>query len=169
METTQKDIAMILQRRSFQFFTEDKLRAAGNAAGVMVLDLIRKRTEVGTDINGANFKPYSLGYNKEKAYTYAARRYGTTEYSSKTMWLRLTGHLFSDMKYKIKSIQKGGAFATIIITIYIEPSSVPKAEGLLKLRKFWGLSMSGSNFQTERNKLKRMLINLLNAKRVTIK
>lgn len=62
--------------------------------------ILKERIKNGFDINNNKFPRSKSTYNKEAAYKYATRKYGSTEFASKSKSdvLRLTGHFIKSIR-----------------------------------------------------------------------
>lgn len=134
-------------------YSSSVLRRAAEEVGKEMILIQRERTAAGLDIFGRRFGSYTAPYNKLKRQivgggggkgkkTKVSRsaeriRSRRTEFAATNVkdYLRLTGELFSDMRYDV--IQAGtfgsGTFVSVVIRNYIAARSARKAEGLMSI------------------------------------
>ena len=141
----------------------------------LIIRLIIERILAGYDLFSRKFGGYNESYNKEKAFKYAVRKYGRTEWASKSKRdkLRLTGNLLSSLDAKLIGVQTG--LRQVIFRIMIttkDPSQIPKILGLQsetgvarnrrtyakKAYYFMGLALSGEWKIREEREIRDFLI-----------
>lgn len=161
MPTTQQDIVgkftAVLQKK----FGEQATRKGVEAMGATAVELIKVRTNNGIDIDGKPFDKYTPKYAKYKAKYVSGKvkkKAGSSKWAARSVndFMRLSGDLFDDIDYNVTKFSQPrvGTFS-MKFQIYIKPRSRPKAEGLMKKRKFFGIALSG----IQRFKEEKALIN----------
>jgi hypothetical protein len=164
-----------------QIFSQSTLRVAFEGVAKKAIDIMRKRISDGYDIYGRHFGGYNRSYNKARA---MRRLQGKTEYAATSVkdYLRLSGELFSDMKFQVKGINQSSTSILGEIRLYIAPRSQQKAMGLMSetgvarnhrtySKKSWdflGLSVSGPRVASERKQLEEVFMKIL-SKNLSIK
>lgn len=147
----------------------------------LIVKLVIERTQAGYDVYSRRFGGYNKSYDKKQSYKYAARKYGTTEYSSSSTGdkLQLTGNLLSSIKSNKGriSVSKNGIFITFKVAV-TGSKNLRKAEGLQsttghtrngrryakKAFVFMGLAISGSYVTKETNAIQDLIIKLVREK-----
>lgn len=175
----EQEIEIILRKKFLQVVKSTKLEATFKKVGALIVEIMRDRTNDGFDIYGSKFGGYNRSYRKEYALKYAGGKFGTTTYvgnssvSGGRTPLRLTGHLFSAMDFKIVNIDNSNPrFIKAKIKVFVnDKEQQDKVTGLQsttgtarngqtyakKAWKFLGLSVSGSRVQRERNEINSLL------------
>ena len=168
----------IVKKATALFANPNVFRDIGNRLCQFILKLIIQRILAGYDLFSRKFGGYNESYNKEKAYNYAVRKYGSTEWASKSKKdkLRLTGNLLSSLDVKLVSIQTG--LRKVVFRILIstkDPTQIPKILGLQsetgvarnrrtyakKAYYFMGLALSGEWKIREEREIRNFLVSEL--------
>ena len=129
------------------------------AMGIEAINIIRQRNAKGIDVEGFKFDKYSKKYPAQKAKIISGKyktksAKGEFAATSVGQWMRLSGQLFRDMKYKVgRTRQPRDGMFVYDFSIYIDKASQGKAEGLMKKRKFWGIATEGNQRFLEQSKL----------------
>lgn len=146
-------------------FGEQATRKGVEAMGATAVELIKVRTNNGIDVDGKPFTPYSKDKKGVPRYENYKRRYisgkvkkkaGSSKWAARSVndFMRLSGDLFDDIDYKVtKFSQPRIGLFTMNFKLYIKPRSAPKAHGLIKKRKFFGIATSGIQKFKEQNAL----------------
>ena len=92
--------------------------------------MIIKRIYDKKDLLGRNFGSYNKGYDMRKAFKYASRKFGTTEHTSTSAPLRLTGNLLSSIKVDYTGSSATRGRVRINFKIGVNNSQALKALGL---------------------------------------
>lgn len=179
-----QQVEMQIKKKAMTVISQAALTRALKPLEKVLVEIMRKRTDEGYDIFGRKFGGYNKSYNKQKALSYAAKKYGTTQFmgNSRTP-LRLTGRLFSSMKAKLLSVNMSGNLMTAKFSIFIDdPTQERKVIGLMsetgtarnhknyskKAWSFLGISVAGSRKAQEETLIRNTLIKSLKAQ-LTIK
>lgn len=171
-----QDIAVSITKKASAIFLEKSvLQKISQELAEKIRKLILERILAGYDLESRKFGNYNASYNKAYAYKYAAKKYGTTEFASKSTKdkLRLTGRLLSSIDVKVRGIENQLRKATLYFLVYLkDPTQIPKAIGLQsttgvarnhqtyskKAYTFLGLAVRGAWAERERAEIQRFLL-----------
>lgn len=143
-DLTAKFVAALGQR-----FGYETVNKGAKAMGATAVELIKVRTNNGIDIDGKPFDKYTPKYAKYKAKYISGKvkkKAGSSKWAARGVYdfMRLSGDLFDDIAYKTENSTKFvGSKLNINFSVYIKSRSAPKAHGLMKKRKFFGIALSG--------------------------
>lgn len=149
-DLTAKFLAVLGQR-----FGYETVNKGAKAMGATAVELIKVRTNNGIDINGKAFERYAKdkkGVSRYEQYKHkyingkVKKKAGSSRWAARAVYdfMRLSGDLFDDIAYKTESPTKFvGSKLNINFSVYIKQRSAPKAHGLMKKRKFFGIATSG--------------------------
>lgn len=129
---TEQEVIAKLKGKIVASISEGQVEKVAKKAASFIREMIIQRILDGKDLYGNKFGGYNKSYNKQKAWQYAARKYGTYKYSSSSedAKLRLTGRMLSKIRVQSGSVKKTKSLITMPFRIYPEPIIKEQVEGL---------------------------------------
>jgi len=170
-----QNVEIAIQKKITAMFTDQAVfREIGERLAAKIKKMILERIFAGYDLMSRKFGNYNVSYDKKRAFKYASRRYGTTEYASSSTKdkLRLTGRLLSSLDVRMLGIESNLRQVKFKFLVYLkDPTQIPKAIGLQsttgvarnhqvyskKAYTFLGLAVSGAWKNREDEEIKQFL------------
>lgn len=172
-------ITLTIKKKLLERFPKSDLTRAAEKAREEIIRLMTVRILDGEDIYGKQFAPYTKQYKrlKQRAISGDFKKNKSlrkimankTAYKANKVgdFMRLSGSLMSDIQSKVLSISGGGYLSRTIsmkLKIYVGSKNVPKAEGLMRKRKWFGIARSGNRQQLESKRITEIIVNELRSK-----
>lgn len=172
---TEQQVEAVIKGKIQRGLSQGLLQKVGKEGAALIRRMIIERILQNKDLYGNNFGGYNKSYKKDKAWAYAAAKYGTYKYSSsrESDKLRLTGRLLNRIRvnFNPQDVRKTSNQITYKFNITTERDVKDQVEGL---QSTTGVARNGARYSKkawyflgiskqlgEQDKLKNFLIRRL--------
>jgi len=172
MGTVADTISFSIRKKLLERFPKARLTSAADRVREEIVKLMLIRITNGMDIYGKPFANYKPAYRKIKQRFISGdfrknkslRKLNSNKTAYKATkvgdFMRLSGQLLDDIRSAVVSVSGGGFLSGSIkikIRIYVGAANAPKGEGLMKRRKWFGMSKSGTQAVLEQKRIAEIL------------